>query len=133
MRFKYVCSNSSKGEDQNDVACNMWLWYDWQAAAVVNAEGAIFDQDNWDGFYDQRAVVERLECIAQGGLTPSTTFTRTISEAKPLYTVRRTADYPLPTIEAQNAVDLAAIALANRGVAQAAGDPQAPRTLVKSK
>ena len=23
---------------KNDVACIMWLWYDWQAAVVVNAQ-----------------------------------------------------------------------------------------------
>ena len=112
---------------KNDVACIMWLWYDWQAAAVVNAEGAILDQDNWDGFYDQRAVVERLECIAQGGLTPEARLLlERFPEAKPLVHGEEElpeADYPLPSNEAQSAVDSAAIALANQGVAQAAGDP----------
>ena len=62
----------------------MWIWYDWQAAAVVNSDGSILDQDNWDGFYDQRLVVERLECIAQGGLTPEARLLHErFPEAKP--------------------------------------------------
>ena len=105
----------------------MWIWYDWQAAAVVNADGSILDQDNWDGFYDQRLVVERLECIAQGGLTPEARLLHErFPEAKPLVhgeSELPDAEYPLPSDEAQQAADKAALALANLGVAQAAGDP----------
>ena len=46
----------------------MWLWYDWRAAAVADDTGAILDVEQWDGFYDQRTVVARLECIAAQGL-----------------------------------------------------------------
>jgi nucleolar protein 56 len=105
----------------------MWLWYDWQAAAVVNSDGSILDQDNWDGFYDHRLVVERLECIAQGGLTPEARLLlERFPEAKPLIhgdSDLPEAEYPLPSDEALQAADKAAIALANLGVAQAAGDP----------
>ena len=105
----------------------MWIWYDWQAAAVVNAGGSILDQDNWDGFYDQRLVVERLECIAQGGLTPEARLLHErFPEAKPLVhgeSELPDAEYPLPSDEAQQVADKAALALANLGVAQAAGDP----------
>jgi len=105
----------------------MWLWYDWQAAAVVNSDGSILDQDNWDGFYDHRLVVERLECIAQGGLTPEARLLlERFPEAKPLIhgdADLPEAEYPLPSDEALKAADKAAIALANLGVAQAAGDP----------
>jgi nucleolar protein 56 len=105
----------------------MWLWYDWQAAAVVNSDGSILDQDNWDGFYDHRLVVERLECIAQGGLTPEARLLlERFPEAKPLIhgdADLPEAEYPLPSDEALQAADKAAIALANLGVAQAAGDP----------
>jgi nucleolar protein 56 len=105
----------------------MWLWYDWQAAAVVNSDGSILDQDNWDGFYDQRLVVERLECIAQGGLTPEARLLlERFPEAKALVHGEPElpdAEYPLPSKEAQQAADKAALALANLGVAQAAGDP----------
>ena len=105
----------------------MWLWYDWQAAAVVNSDGSILDQDNWDGFYDHRLVVERLECIAQGVLTPEARLLlERFPEAKPLIhgdADLPEAEYPLPSDEALQAADKAAIALANLGVAQAAGDP----------
>ena len=105
----------------------MWIWYDWQAAAVVNSDGSILDQDNWDGFYDQRLVVERLECIVQGGLTPEARLLHErFPEAKPLVhgeSELPDAEYPLPSDEAQQAADKAALALANLGVAQAAGDP----------
>ena len=47
----------------------MWLWYDWRAAAIADANGSIVDVEQWDGFYDQRSLVARLECIAEGGLT----------------------------------------------------------------
>ena len=47
----------------------MWLWYDWQAAAVADDDGIIHDSAVWDGFFDQRALIERLHCIANGGLT----------------------------------------------------------------
>ena len=36
----------------------MWLWYDWQAAAVADDDGIIHDQAVWDGFFDQRALIE---------------------------------------------------------------------------
>ena len=105
----------------------MWLWYDWQAAAVVNSDGAILDVDQWDGFYNQRAVVERLECIAQGGLTPEArVLSERFPDAKPMVHGEAElpdADYPFPNEEAQLAVDSAALALSTKGVAQAAGDP----------
>ena len=28
----------------------MWLWYDWQAAAVADDDGIIHDSAVWDGF-----------------------------------------------------------------------------------
>ena len=48
----------------------MWLWYDWRAAAIADDHGSILDDEQWDGFHDQRTIVDRLECIAAGGLTP---------------------------------------------------------------
>jgi len=109
------------------LGCTMWIWYDWQAAAVVDTDGAILDDDKWDGFYDHRAVIERLECIAQGGLTlEARTLLERFPDAKPLVHGEPElpeAEYPFPSEEAQLAVDSAALALANKGVAQAAGDP----------
>ena len=105
----------------------MWLWYDWRAAAVADDEGTILDVEQWDGFYDERSVVQRLECIAAAGLTPEA---MTLQERFPDAKARvhgeldlPEADWPLPDADAQAAVDAAALAMANRGVAQAAGDP----------
>ena len=97
----------------------MWLWYDWRAAAVADDTGAILDVEQWDGFYDQRTVVARLECIAAQGLTPEAF---TLQERFPDAKVRvhgeldlPDAEWPLPDEEAQAAVDAAALAMANIG------------------
>jgi nucleolar protein 56 len=105
----------------------MWLWYDWRAAAIADTNGSIVDVEQWDGFYDQRSLVARLECIAEGGLTPEAmVLLERFPEAKPRVHGELDlpdADWPLPDDEAQQAADEAAIAMATRGVAQAAGDP----------
>ncbi|MBT60735.1 MAG: hypothetical protein CMA63_04185 [Euryarchaeota archaeon] len=105
----------------------MWLWYDWRAAAVADDHGSILDVEQWDGFYDERTVVARLECIAAGGLTAEAmTLMERFPEAKPRVHGELDlpeADWPLPDDDAQHAADQAAIAMATRGVAQAAGDP----------
>ena len=92
----------------------MWLWYDWRAAAVADDTGAILDVEQWDGFYDQKNLVARLECIAAQGLTPEA---RTLSERFPDAKIRvhgeldlPDADWPLPDAEAQAVVDEAALA-----------------------
>ena len=116
-----------RDEDAKALRSTMWLWYDWRAAAVADDTGAILDVEQWDGFYDQKNLVARLECIAAQGLTPEA---RTLSERFPDAKVRvhgeldlPDADWPLPDAEAQAAVDEAALAMARHGVAQAAGDP----------
>jgi len=105
----------------------MWLWYDWQAAAVADDEGIIHDEAVWDGFFDQRALIERLECIANNGLTPEArALQERFPEAKPLIhgdAKLPDADWPLPSDEALQFVDKAAAEMARQGVARAAGDP----------
>ena len=105
----------------------MWLWYDWQAAAVADDEGVIHDQAVWDGFFDQRALIERLHCIANCGLTPEAMLLHErFPDAKPLIHGDEQlpeADWPLPSDEALQAADKAATEMARQGVALAAGDP----------
>ena len=36
------------------VGRSMWLWYDWRAAAIADDKGFILDEEQWDGFHDQR-------------------------------------------------------------------------------
>ena len=105
----------------------MWLWYDWQAAAVADDEGIIYDQAVWDGFYDQRAVIERLHRVANNSLTrEAQVLLERFPDAIP--TVHGNAklpdaQWPLPSNEAVKAVDKAAIEITRQGVAKAAGDP----------
>ena len=105
----------------------MWLWYDWQAAAVADDDGIIHDSAVWDGFFDQRALIERLHCIANGGLTQEARLLQDrFPDAKA--TIHGDpklpkADWPLPSQEALEAADKAATEMARQGVAQAAGDP----------
>ena len=42
----------------------MWLWYDWQAAAVVDEHGHFVDVMQWDGHMTEHAVVERLRLLS---------------------------------------------------------------------
>ena len=105
----------------------MWLWYDWQAAAVADDEGVIYDQAVWDGFFDQRALIERLHSISSGGLTPEAKLLQErFPKAKALIHGDEKlpqADWPLPSDEALEAADNAATEMARQGVAMAAGDP----------
>ena len=103
------------------------LWYDWQAAAIADDEGLIHDQSVWSGFYDQRALIDRLQLIAKGELTPEA---RLLCERYPDATIRIHGesdlpefDWPLPSNEALAAADAAAIEMSRAGVADAAGDP----------
>lgn len=109
------------------IPLTMWLWYDWQAAAVADDEGIIHDQAVWDGFFDQRALIERLDFIANNALTPEAKILHErFPEAKPLIHgdgQLPEADWPLPSDEALEAVDKAAAEMTRQGVARAAGDP----------
>ena len=105
----------------------MWLWYDWQAAAVVDEHGHLVDVMQWDGHMTEHAVVERLRLIASG---------QPIREAKELHDrfpeaklcvhgdpQLPEADWPLPSPEQQTIADAAALRLAVEGVQAAASDP----------
>ena len=87
----------------------MWLWYDWQAAAVADNDGLIHDLAVWDGYFDQRAVIERLHCIANGGLIQEALLLQErFPEAKPVIHGDDNlpdADWPLPSKEALDALD----------------------------
>ena len=105
----------------------MWLWYDWRAAAVADANGNIVDEEIWDGHYPEHAIIERLQIIAKGGMISEA---KILAERFPEATVLvhgdqqlPDADWPLPDNEAQSAADAAAISMSKLGVAMAAGDP----------
>ena len=105
----------------------MWLWYDWQAAAVVDEHGHLVDVMQWDGHMTEHAVVERLRLIASG---------QPIREARELHNrfpeaklcvhgdpQLPDAEWPLPSAEQQTIADAAALRLAVEGVQAAASDP----------
>ena len=105
----------------------MWLWYDWQAAAVVDEHGHFVDVMQWDGHMTEHAVVERLRLIASG---------QPIREARELHErfpeaklcvhgdpQLPEAEWPLPSPEQQTIADAAALRLAVEVVQAAASDP----------
>ncbi len=105
----------------------MWLWYDWRAAAVADSEGNILDVEEWDGYKDTDSVCNRMDMIANQAFTPEA---ERLSERFPDAKLRLhgddelpDADWPLPSSEALEYLDKAAILLSKRGVDAAAGDP----------
>ena len=105
----------------------MWLWYDWRAAAVADSEGNILDVEEWDGYKDTDSVCNRMDMIANQAVTPEA---ERLSERFPDAKLRLhgddelpDADWPLPSSEALEYLDKAAILLSKRGVDAAAGDP----------
>ncbi len=105
----------------------MWLWYDWRAAAVSDDDGNIVDSEEWDGWRDTDSVCARMDMIAHEALTPEAErLLERFPEAKPRIhgdDDLPTADWPLPSDEALEALDRGAILLSKRGVDAAAGDP----------
>ena len=105
----------------------MWLWYDWRAAAVSDSDGNIIDAEEWDGWRDTDSVCSRLDMIAHEALTPEAErLSERFPDAKVLLHGDEelpNADWPLPSSEALECLDRAAILLSKRGVDAAAGDP----------
>ena len=106
---------------------HMWLWYDWRSAAVSDSDGNLIDVEEWDGWKDTDSVCTRLDMIVHGAMTPEA---ERLAERFPSARVLvhgseglPEADWPLPSDEALDAVDKAAILLSKRGVDAAAGDP----------
>lgn len=105
----------------------MWLWYDWRAAAVADANGNILDIEEWSGWHETNAVCSRMDMIAHEVLTPEAErLLERFPDAKALIHGDEElpdADWPLPSEEALQILDKAAILLSKRGVDAAAGDP----------
>ena len=105
----------------------MWLWYDWRSAAVADDDGNILDSEEWDGWRDTDSLCTRIEIIAACAITPEA---ERLSERFPDAKIRIHGDeelpdasWPLPSPDALDALDNAAILLSKRGVDAAAGDP----------
>ena len=104
----------------------MWLWYDWQAAAVADEHGHLVDVMQWDGHMTEHAVVERLRLIASGQPIEKRGPPRTLPRGRALRARRpSTSRRPVavPSAEQQALADSAALRLAVEGVQAAASDP----------
>lgn len=105
----------------------MWLWYDWRAAAVADSDGNILDIEEWDGWHDTNAVCSRMDIITHEALTPEAErLLERFPDSTPLIHGDENlpdAEWPLPSNEALEYLDKAAILLSKRGVDAAAGDP----------
>ncbi len=106
----------------------MWLWYDWRAAAVADEFGNILDSEEWDGWKSIDEVIIRLDTIANCALTPEAKrLAERFPEANP--TIHGSNDdlpeakWPIPSSEAIQFLDKAAVILSKRGVDEAAGSP----------
>ena len=93
----------------------MWLWYDWRSAAVADSNGNIVDVEEWDGWKDTNAVCARMDMIAHQAITPEAErLSERFPDAKVLIHGHEDlpdADWPIPSDEALNALDRAAIIL----------------------
>ena len=95
----------------------------WRAAAVADSDGNILDVEEWDGWHDTNAVCSRMDIIAHEALTRRLRGYWKISRLKPLIHGDENlpdAEWPLPSNEALEYLDKAAILLSKRGVDAAA-------------
>jgi nucleolar protein 56 len=85
------------------------------------------DVEEWEGWKDTDAVCSRMDMIAHAALTPEAELlSERFPDAKVLIHGDENlpdADWPIPSDEALNALDRAAVLLSKRGVDAAAGDP----------
>lgn len=100
----------------------MRLVVEWHAAAVVTEDGVQVDLLVWDGRGGVAAAAERLDAVGAGRLTPEAKRLRErFEDAVPSPALP--ADHlPRPSEELLAVLDAAALLLAERGVADAAGD-----------
>tara|TARA_B100000683_G_scaffold75679_1_gene74620 strand:- start:7366 stop:8370 length:1005 start_codon:yes stop_codon:yes gene_type:complete len=97
------------------------LFHDWYVAVLVNEDGVQVDRLRWTGGGGVQGAVERLERVAQARLTPEAAQ---LLERFPEANVEPVGEGELPEVTAEDLafLDQAALRLAERGVADAAGD-----------
>ena len=74
----------------------VWVAYDWRLALVIDDQGRILDQEEWTGKMEESRIIERLELLGAGGLTPES---RLLSERWPNACVHMAGDPDLPEHE----------------------------------
>lgn len=97
------------------------LFHDWYIAVLVNEDGVEVDRLRWTGGGGVQGAVERLERVARGRLTPEATQ---LLERFPEATVEPVGEGAFPELTSEDLgfLDQAAVRIAERGVADAAGD-----------
>ena len=103
----------------------MEIWYDWRLSRVVDAEGNVLDQVNWSASSSVNALVERLSDLQSGRLSPearvlANRFPEAVSN--PLGAISDES-WPELSKEESEMLSEASIALARKGVAASASDP----------
>ena len=103
----------------------MEIWYDWRLSRVVDAEGNVLDQVNWTASSSVNALVERLSVLQSGRLSPearvlANRFPEAVSN--PLGAISDES-WPELSKEESEMLSEASIALAKKGVAASASDP----------
>jgi len=71
----------------------MWLVFDWQAAIIVDDDGQIIDDLKHNGFLVPKDIVQRIQSMNQGDLTPEALeLSKRFPDAKP----RQRHDFATP-------------------------------------
>ena len=110
---------------EGPIAATMEIWYDWRLSRVVDAEGNVLDQVNWSASSSVNALVERLSELQSGRLSPearvlANRFPEAVSN--PLGAISDES-WPELSKEESEMLSEASIALAKKGVAASASNP----------
>jgi len=99
----------------------MELYWDWRMARLMDKSGSIVDEIIWDGIRSPGAVADRLEKMRENRMTEEA---RELADRFPESLTMLSAPEGWPELQKEDIIlmEQAALILARRGVAQAAGD-----------
>ena len=99
----------------------MELYWDWRMARLIDESGSIVDEAIWDGIRSPGAVADRLEKMRENRMTIEA---RELADRFPESVLIPSAPEGWPDLQKEDIVlmEQAALILARRGIAQAAGD-----------
>ena len=99
----------------------MELYWDWRMARLIDESGSVVDETIWDGIRSPGAVADRLEKMKKERMTSEA---RELAERFPDSVSVLIAPEDWPPLEKEDIalMEQAALILARRGIAQAAGD-----------
>ena len=99
----------------------MELYWDWRMARLIDESGSVVDEAIWDGIRSPGSVADRLEKMRENRMT---TEARELAERFPESVTISSAPEAWPDLQKEDIVlmEQAALILARRGIAQAAGD-----------